>query len=313
MIHYYVMQKGDPAVYAVSEYHGGLMHFTLDSIRQRLVFPPFFDITDLTQMRLETPGTRIEIIEMPESVPPHLSFTFTDYLLTSPYAVPRGVLAEPLGDLLIPFSGLMIEDFIDDNPLSLRPYGLDQATRVFLQIGARSLDLLIGNEVDGMHYAKLTDGGGVFTLSGMESVVNARPFPLIVKFPILINIDTVDRLTVSGGERPLTATIEGTGRDAVFFLNGRKAEERSFRIFYQAVIGLIVDAEYSGSAVPPQNSGEIAIELLLNSPAEERVHITLIPYNRDFYILRQDGVTEFLISRNQVRRIFETADAVVFE
>jgi len=213
----------------------------------------------------------------------------------------------------MPLANLAIEDFISDDPPSLTPFGLDRATRVFLQTGPRVLDLLIGNEAGGSHYAKLSGAPGVFTLAGMHNVINARPFDLIDKFPILVHIDTVDSLTVTSSERRFTANFEGAGHNAIFYLNGRRAEERSFRSFYQAVIGLLVDADYLSPGRLPETYGAINIEFLLHSPAGERVSITLLPYNRDFYILRQNGVTEFLISRSQVHRIFQTADAVVFE
>ena len=314
-LHYFVMQKGDPAVYAVPSFHGGLMRFPLDSIRLRSLFP-HFELNTVTHLWLESPDTPFEIIARPVDAPPHMFSPFASHIMISPYSHPWGVNMEALQNFLIPFVNLSIADFIDDNPSSLAPFGLDRATRVFLQTRTRnldlSLDLLIGNEINGRHFAKLPDAPGVFTLNGMESVINTRPFPLIDKFPILINIDFVDRLTISGGERLLTADIEGTGPSAIFHLNGRKAEERSFRVFYQSVIGLLVDAEYTGAG-SLQNNGAVTIEFLLNSPAGERVTITLYPYNRDFYVLRQNGAREFFISRNQVRRIFETADAVVFE
>ena len=313
MMHYYAMQAGDPAVYTVSSYHGGLMLFTLDSIRARSLFPAIQDAMGLTHFRLERQGAVIEIIAKPESVPPNLTSPFYSHILTSPYLLPRGVSPEPLQNLLMPFSNLMIQDFIDDNPSSLGPYGLDQGMRIFLQTREASIDLLIGNEVDGARYAKLPDRAGVFTLYGMESVINARPFTLIDKFPILIGIDMVDRMTITGGEQPLSADIEGTGQDAVFFLNGNRAEDRSFRTFYQAVIGLLSDAEYSGSPRQATDGSEINIDFQLNTPPGGQVSITLIPYNRDFYALRQEGTMEFLISRNQVRRIFETAGAVISE
>jgi hypothetical protein len=317
MIHYYAMQKGDPAVYTVFLYHGDLMRFPLDSILLRALFPAL-RVMDLTLMRLETPNTQIEVIAKPESVPPHLSSFFSSHVLTSPYLLHRGVHIENLQNMLMPVNNLMIEEFVDHNPASLVPYGLDHATRLFLQIGTRSFDLLIGDEINGMHFAKLANYPEVFIISGMESIINARPFDLIDKFVLLVSIDSVDRLTVSGGEQPYNAEIQGQGQNAVFFLNGRRAEARSFRTFYQSVIGILKDAEYASPGRLSQDTrdhvpGEIVVDLWLNTPDYDRASYRLIPYNRDFYLLEQNGTMEFLISRNQVRRIFDTANAVVYE
>ena len=313
----YIMEGGDPTVYTVSSYSADSMRFTLDKIRQRALFAAF-ELPTLTQFRLESPAARIEISAKPENVPPYLASSFTTFIMSSPYKLPRGVNSESFNTLLTPFNNLAIADFIDDLPSSLKPYGLDTPIRIFLQTNAASLDLQIGNQVDGKRYAKLAGAPGVFTLSGLESVISAKPFDLVDKFPLLVSIDSVNHLSVTGGEKDLNADFQGTGDDAVYTLNGKKTESKSFKIFYQAVIGLLMDAEYSGGNVPAQNSeapgtGNITIEYQFNTPPGEQTSLTLIPYNRDFYVLRQQGTMEFLISRNQVRKIYETADTVTYE
>ena len=310
---YYVIEEGDPKVYTIAAYSAENLMLDLDKIRQRILFR-VFDIQSLIKFRLETPLSLIEIGVKPESAPLHVSSLFSPFILTSPYKLPRSVDGDALDKLLSVFKNIAIEDFIDGDPASLKPYGLDKPIRVSLQIQGASMDLEIGNLTDTKRYAKLAGAPGVFTLDGLDTVINARPFSLINKFALLFNIDHVDRLSVSGGERDLNAEMQGTGDDAVFTLNGKKAESRSFKTFYQAVIGLLADAEYPGPVRGAEDAGaNITIEYRLNTPPGARASVSLIPYNRDFYALSQDGTIEFLISRNQIHKIYETADAVVFE
>ena len=311
---YYIMEAGDPRVYSISPYTAEYMQFTLDSIRQRSLFP-LFEPSELTQLRVESSRFKpIEISLKPKTPILDLTGLFSTHFITSPYTHTRGVNSEAFDNWVAPFNDLSIEDFVDDSPSSLKPYGLDDPVRIFLRTEDESLDLLIGNELDGKRYAKLAGAPGVFTLYGMESVVNVKPFTLINKFAILVYIDSVDNLSISGGEKNLSADFRGTGDDAVYYLNGKKTEMSSFKTFYQAVIGLLVDTEYPGPArQQSEDSAELTIEFRLNNPPGERVAITLIPYNRDFYALKQYGATEFLVSRSQVRRIYETADAVIYE
>jgi hypothetical protein len=311
---YYIMEAGDPKVYSVSSYTAEYIQFTLDSIRQRSLFP-LFDASEVIQLRVESSRFKpIEISLKPKT--PILDFTglYSTHFITSPYTRTRGVDSEAFDNWLAPFNDLSIADFVDDSPSSPKPYGLDDPVRIFLRTEDDSLDLLIGNELNGKRYAKLADAPGVFTLYGMESIVNVKPFSLINKFALIMFIDSVDHLSISGGEKNLSADFRGTGDDALYYLNGRKTEMSSFKTFYQAAIGLLVDTEYPGPArQQSEDSGELTIEYRLNNPPGERVAITLIPYNRDFYALKQDGATEFLISRSQVRRIYETADAVIYD
>ena len=310
-IFYYIMETGDPKVYSISSYTTEYMRFTLDNLRQKFLFPAF-DLPELVRIRLESRLAKIEITNKPPDFRPDQAF-FSSHLVTSPYTRPRGTDAEALNKLLAPFMDLTIEDFVDDAPSSLKPYGLDDPVRIFLVTQEESLDLLIGSAIGGKRYAKLAGAPGVFTLNDMESVVNVKPFTLIEKFAFIVNIDWVDHLSISGGEKNLSADLRKEGDDSVFFLNGRKANTDSFRTFYQAVIGLLADAEYPGPARQNDNSGELSFEYRLNNPPGERAAFTLIPYDRDFYALRQDGATEFLISRNQVRRIYEAADALIYD
>jgi len=309
---YYIMEVGDPKIYSITYYIGEYMLFTLDDIRQRYLFPSF-EFTELVQFRLESRLTKIEINSKPSALRPDLASIFSTHLVTSPYIRSRGANNDALSKLVAPFMDLSIVDFVDDAPESLKPYGLDDPVRIFLETEEESIDLLIGKEIDERHYAKLAGAPGVFTIDGMESVVNVKPFTLIDKFAFIVNIDWVDHLSINGGDKNLSADFQGKGNDGVYFLNGRKTDTDSFKTFYQAVIGLLVDAEYPGLARQNENTGELSFEYRLNNPPGEKVNFTLIPYNRDFYALRQDGATEFLISRNQVRRIYETADSMIYD
>ena len=326
---YYVMEKGDPKVYSVSAYLAENMNVSLDKLRQRSLFP-VFQFNELKRLSVELKETLIEVMERPETVRPYLASIYTNHILASPYKLMRGVSNEALSKLLAPLSNLRIEDFIDDHPSSLQPYGLDKPVRIFIQTADKTLALLIGSEAEGKFYAKLDNAPdkasvetlrltqGVFTISGIESVINIRPFDLINKFALLVNIDQVDKLKISGGEKDLIADLQRHDEDETFFLNGEKAQTRAFKIFYESVVGLMADAEYPQTAalIPAQNTeggGNITIEYWLNTPPGERLSITLVPYNRDFYSLLQEGTTEFLISRDQVSKIFTKADEMVFE
>ena len=311
---YYFTEEGDPKVYSVSLHTAENVAFTLDSIRDKSLFPAF-EFHAMSRLRLENAQTIIDLVIRPESAPPYLDVPFSTHIMTSPYRLTRSVDNQALYELLVPLNNLRIDEFIDDHPQSLSPYGLDRPVRFFLEIGDTSVDLLIGNRIDQAHYAKLAAEPGVFTVSGLDTIVNLNPFELVNKFAHIINIDLVDEFTISGGDMPISAVFQGTGDDAVFFLNGKEAETSSFKTFYQRVIGLRIDADITDMAAGPQGAGtgNITIEFRLNTPSRAQSSITLLPFNRDFYALRQEGTMEFLISRNQIRRIFETANAVVFE
>ena len=311
---YYVMEEGDTKVCTVASYYAEYLQLQLDKIRVRLLFPEF-EFPDIVRFRLESGDTRLDISKKPDTVPSYLATSFSTHLITSPYLIPRGADGESLNNLVNPLRNLTIADFVDDNPSSLAPYGLDKPARIYLVTNNSSMDLLVGNRIDDKYYAKLAGAPGVFTLAFLDEILNVKPFNLLDKFALLVNIDMVDRLTITGGVRDLAADFKGKGDEGVYYLSGKKTNTKAFKTWYQAVIGLLFDAEFPPGAIRPgtSGSGNIVVEYQLNTSPGERVSVTLIPYNRDFYALLQGGYVEFLISRTEVNRIWETADAMVFE
>ncbi|MCL2130371.1 MAG: DUF4340 domain-containing protein, partial [Treponema sp.] len=203
---YYLMQEGDPKVYMISAYIGSYFHVSLDSIRERSLIPAFeFQFLDLTLLRIELDGTIIEAIPKESFPNPLFIAPYSTHVITSPGKAPRGSNTEALDKFLSCFQNLRIAEFIDDNPSSLSPYGLDKPARVLLETTKGNVDLLIGSAVNGMHYAKLKDSPLIFTLNGMESVVDVKYFSLIDKLINIINIDLVENLNISGGDKAITA------------------------------------------------------------------------------------------------------------
>ena len=306
---YFVMREGNPAVHVVNEFSVDRLRFTLDDIRSRALFPQL-PLHALSRVRIESAQAQIDMSIIAEPRPPHLLSTFSRFAMTSPYALVRGVDSQALAALLSPLNNRRIEDFINDDPVSLVPYGLDDPVRLLLEFGDVGIDLLIGNQHGAVRYAKLAGSPEVFTVGGLEQIAAVRPFTLVDKFPLLMGIDEVSRLSITGGERPLQADFHGEGQEMVFYLDGHRIEDQPFREWYQTVIGLTIDAEKpSGHFSPPPETITI-VHHLKNPPGE--VSITLIPFNRDFYALSQEGTLEFLVARSQVRRIFQAADDVLF-
>ena len=311
---YYLMQEGDPRVYMISGYIGNYFHVSLDSIRERSLFPAFeFQFQDITLLRIESEGTFIEAIPKESYSNPLFIAPYSTHVIISPGKVPRGSSTEALDKFLSSFQNLRIAEFIDENPSSLSDYGLDKPVRVLLETTKGNVDLLVGSAVNGMRYAKLNESPLVFTLNDMESIIDLKYFSLIDKLINIINIDLVENLYIIGGEKTLTAKMEGGGENSVFYLNGRKAEDRSFRNFYQAVISLMADTEYPGPSDANAGNEAITIEYRFKENGRQNISIKLIPYNRDLYSLLQEGKTEYLVSRNQVRKIYEAAEAVIYE
>jgi hypothetical protein len=306
---YYAMVKDDPKVYMTPLYPGERLYLTAGSIRDKKL-PVFESIAEVRRFILELGKSRIEIQAKEEN--PALIPTHTSHIITVPYKVPRGADPERFSLLLSFFQDLRIRDFEDDNPASLAPYGLDKPARIFIQSETAVLDLLVGNTRGSAQYAKLAGAPEVFTISAIEpAALRAEAFDLVDKFALIINIDIVDSFTVKGNDMTLAGAIKRQNDEETYFFNGRQVAEKDFKNFYESCIGLVADAEHPdrpAKAAP----GEISIEYTLNTPPGGKAAVQFAPYNRDFYAVLRDGTAEFLISRRQVRGIYEAAEKMEF-
>jgi hypothetical protein len=207
------------------------------------------------------------------------------------------------------FGEIRISDFDEDRPASLEPYGLDRpAARILIQGEEETLELLFGKSNGTQQFAKLPDNPGVFLIRDVSPALKALAFDLIDRSVASPLIERVDSVTVRGGGGTISAAVDRRDGDegTVYSLNGREISEDSFRAFFGACVSLSVDAEYPGSAKPA--AAEITIEYGLNEPAGEKIQARFAPYNRDFYALVNGGPPEFLVSRQQIQKIFAAAD-----
>jgi hypothetical protein len=283
----------------------------MQDIRDR-VLSSAFELTEFRRFFLETEKFRVDVV--PTAEQSGLISELFAYALISPYVIPREVDSERFSAIFESLQNIQIVDFIDDAPASLEPYGLDKPIRVFLETESASLDLILGKSVDGRQYAKLPGEPGVFTINDLGSSVRVSPFELAGKFAFIVNIKNVDSFTIRGNGPPLTVEIKrqnGDEETETYFLNGRQAAEKEFKTFYQALIGLMIDAEHPNRPAPGGNE-EITIEYNLNNPGGLKVAVKLIPYNRDFYALDREGVVEFLVSRPQVTALYQAAEKMVY-
>ena len=303
---FYVMLAGQSEVYTMSVYFAENVIFRIDDIREKDLFGNL-EPERVNNFLIEyRPGDnfyehgRLEIFIKSEE-DPYIS-SFSEFFMTSPYTGTYGVDSNTFWNLLESLFYIDIIEFADDSPSSLVPYGLNNHGRIFVNSTSGAFELLYGRREGDLYYAKYVDGNSVFTVSGLDQILNTTPFSLMDKFVMLHHVDDIDTFTVTAEGRTLTGTIQGTGNDAIFHLNGRRASEREFRNYYQAVIGLLKDAELTGAiarTVAPGTASreEVLIEFLHNTPQGIRTSVRLIPYNRDFYLVEKQGISEFLLAR----------------
>ena len=317
-VSYYVQVNGEETVYTMRKYTVDKMLTDVTSFRERII--PVPNLEAVTYLRIDSDRT-IEISPLESMQEFELAAT-ASLKITKPYTHPRTIDSQRFQETLelIPPSFSVVE-FIEDNPTDLSKYGLDTPRYKFeIQDPEMSLRLLFGDEADeATAYVKFADFPVVFTLGKQNlQFLQVEAFTLSSKFLLIVDIKYVDSFTITGPEAKHVARIDRTGEDfdpetedgAVYYLNDVEVEEKPFKKYYQAVIGLLTDAENPDTK--PLSNSDVTVEYNLNDKVSiSTVRLDLVEVSKDFYAAYRDGVSEFLLSDYQVENMFDTAAEVL--
>ncbi|NMA94663.1 MAG: DUF4340 domain-containing protein [Clostridiales bacterium] len=315
---YYLMAEGDPKVYVVWMNHGEHFTYELSDVRDTKL--PSIDKTDLQYLKLEKKGERtIEIRTNKGRSEDEVSFGLGLWKMTMPYNEPMGVHSDNFQKMLDSISPFSIKDFIDDDPQDLSDYGLEEPEIKFIfKDSENTLELHIGKEHDDKSvYFKLPDSKAVYTLEKSRiDFMDVDPFTIVEKFAAIVHIDDVDRIVIDDQGKKTEITIDRVTKksekdedkeevEETFKVNGVEMEEKPFKKYYQSLIGLMVDAENNKE---PDAKADVTTTFYLNKGKDRELVVEYVPYDNDFYIAVRGGKSEFLVSRNQMRKMLSTLD-----
>ena len=149
------------------------------------------------------------------------------------------------------------------------------------------LHIYIGKEYDDEAvYFKTDDSDSIYTIEKSKlEFMDVQPFELVEKFAYIVNIDDVDKVLVEGDGKSHTLTLTRTTQEAeeedeedevitTYKVDGKEVEEDSFKVYYQSLIGLIVDAENNQE---PDAEPEVKTTFFLNKGEEREVHVDYVP------------------------------------
>lgn len=321
---YYLQEKGDARVYAVWRSVGENFHWTVSDLRDRKIDPPIYSDGINYLLIRQRDGVQLELRRKTSAESNDYTLGgFGKYLVTRPYAFPRGVDPERSVSTIRGPAGIEIADFVDDSPEDLSIYGLDRPQgETIVRDNAVTLHFLFGAEAGAEKlYFKLADRPPVYTVERSRlAYLSSKPFDLIDKFAFNPPIEEVDRIEITAAGKThiftLTRTVKkATTTDAAtkeaketeevlttYQGDGKDLEEPSFQAFYFILSRLKIDGEANN---PRALAPAVRTRFLLNKGAPRDVTIDFVPYNRDFFALSLNGKSEFGVSTGQLDSMIE--------
>ncbi len=309
---YYIRVAGDPTVYVATDFYIEPFLLRADDLRDRsLPNIPIESVTYFLLDRLNDPTIEISRRSQIQTETDPFISEFSGLVMNQPYDRRRGVASDRFQELLQSLPQFSVDEFVAEEPADLAVYGLDPPrAELFLSNDEDSIHYLIGVESEtGGRYVKQPDEPAVYTVQGSFEFVEAEAFTLMDKFALIPNIENVSAFRIEGPEDVYLGSIEREASDneeedpqATYFLNGQQIPEDAFKDFYQVTIGLLFDAELRE---PVEFDPEVAISYEMTDGTTRSIQ--LVPYDENFYAVFQGDLAEFLVSRRQVRRVFNGA------
>lgn len=319
---FYFKRKDEASVYSVPITIGRSFLRTVDDFLNRDIAT--VDLENFTYLLIR--GERTIEIGTKEEVEDQPLYAVSTYVMTQPYRNSRGIDLRSMETLTksVP-TKLRAVDFVEEHPIDLSKYGIDplKPAIIIRDKEENGYHLSLGKEAGNrLVYAKVKDDPRVFTISTfLLDFLTIKPFQLISKFALILNIDDVDQVKIEFPQKSALMAIErektgkknSDGEDEIketFYLDGVVVEEDPFKVLYQKAIGILMDAEnptpdYTGNAI--QGGPAMRITYILNKEPYEAV-AEFHPYNKDFYALYRNGISEFLVSIEQITDIEESLE-----
>lgn len=210
-----------------------------------------------------------------------------------------------------------VRNFVSNNPDDLSLYGLNKPK---LEILVRDKDgvenhLYFGNQSgDGNVYFKQANSKDVYTMSKsvVDVFMNLKPFDVVDKFNMLINIEDIQKIVINSDNKitqfDVTITKEKSEEDSErentkisCSVDGKEYPEDDFKKFYQNIIGITSDLEYSGETFTGKPDLTISLHMSDGNIIESKYY----KYNEKYYVFDRQGIQEFLIDKRQIDNLFE--------
>jgi len=312
---YYLMKKGDERVFAVWVNHGE--NFSISPQKLLSVKFPEIDTTKITYVKLERKNQpTIEIEKVPES---NEDASFKYYVkmwnMVKPYSAPVGVSSDKFSEFIENISSFSPDEIVGDDVYNTK-YGLDKPTIEFVVKDEKNaIHLFVGNAKDSStYYCRLANSNIVFVMENykLEFLNNIKPFDLAEKFSYIVNIEYVKKVEVTMKDKKHTIIInkklvkKAQNKDEqdeyayTYLVDNKKIEEDTFKKFYQVLIGLLNESENDKK---PEGKPEMTTTFYLENGTVDKVEY--VPYNDDFYIVVRNGTYDFVISKEQVQKMFK--------
>ena len=310
---YYSMVEGKPIVYTIFGAYGDAVLSGINGYRETVLV----DIQSgkigeqLQQFRIDSRDGCIMDIKV-AGKGDRVTASTSKFVMTYPYNMP--VYASKLIEIFPQFSPVNVSRFVEDDPVSLAKYGLDNPQYKLTMVDTEGNKYVIryGNlSEDGKRVYCMMEGKNyVFDMlaSKLTAFEKVDPYVLCDRYAHLISIEDITSVQVisADGKHNYTLSVDKNTNE-LFFLNGKPATDDSFRTAYRYITGIGFSAD-GGKNVAKTTE---ALRIVFNFNDGNSYKAVYYEYDDRNYVLDQNGASSnFLVAKKTISEMYEMINAI---
>ena len=130
----------------------------------------------------------------------------------------------------------------------------------------------------------------------MNSLLELKPFNLILKIPALVNIDTLDSVDMSIGKKTYTMKLDGSD----YKFGKKTVKKEKFTELYQALQSIMLDSEVEETKDAVDKEEVLTVTFHRNTEEAPEVTLKYFAYDDTYDSLEINGTERFLVKAEDV-------------
>lgn len=160
--------------------------------------------------------------------------------------------------------------------------------------------ILIGNtDENGDYYATVKgyeDAVYLLSKESVNSLLELKPFNLILKIPALVNIDTLESADMTVGKKTYTMKLDGEK----YKFNKKTVKKEKFTELYQALQSVMLDSEIGETKDAEEKEEVLSVTFHRNTEEAPEVTLKYYTYDDTYDSLEINGTERFLVKAEDV-------------
>jgi len=243
------------------------------------------------------------------------SFDYWD--ISIPYQSQVSVNTEELYDLL---GTAALLGFEDAGEISFEDAGISgSTTSIFLAYNqeqgsadkgsaqpTKARTILIGREDGQGHYYAAYKGLEQVMLadqSFVDLILNVEPYQYILKIPVLVSVDTIEKVQILYGEEQHIMEQ----RQNIWKMDDNEVSQEDFHTFYGEILDVMLTGEREKIA-EEERTPVLTVQYIRNMEQVSDIEVKYFPYDEQSMSVSVNGEENFLVDKKQVQTLLDNID-----